>query len=200
MEEQANEITERIKRAVSSWALFANGLRYAWLVDYATYTAGGQFELSDEEWDNRNFVSNFKGNSELTTEFDHQKALGKAIEMVAEKIKAVFGNDAREMTLVCIPASTPENTERRFKEFSHQVCGETGMENAYDHFSFKEDGTGYTVDARWFKDRKVLVFDDIIASGRSIMTFADSLQETGACITGALALAKKKEDNYDQLS
>lgn len=200
MEQQVNEITERLKQKVSSWSLFANGLRYSWLVDYATYTAGGQFELSDEEWDNRNFVSNFKGNSELTTEFDHQNALSKAIEMVSTKIKEIFDDEAQQITLVCIPASTLENTERRFKEFSQKVCQETGMENAYDHFFFKEDDTGFTMDMEWFKDRQVLVFDDIIASGHSIMTFADNLQQSGINVIGALALAKKREDNYDQLS
>ena len=57
---------------------------YTHLVDYAAFSAFGTFELTAEEWEKRDLIVNFKGNSELTKEMDHQEALKKAIEMVSD--------------------------------------------------------------------------------------------------------------------
>ena len=64
---------------INSWPVLKNGLHYKWLVDYAAFSAFGTFELTAEEWEKRDLIVNFKGNSELTTEMDHQEALKKAI-------------------------------------------------------------------------------------------------------------------------
>ena len=37
-------------------------------------------------WEKRDLIVNFKGNSELTTETDHQQAVGKAIDLVTDFI------------------------------------------------------------------------------------------------------------------
>ena len=76
---------------INSWPVLKNGLHYKWLVDYAAFSAFGTFELTAEEWEKRDLIVNFKGNSELTTEMDHQEAPKKAIEMVSDKLKNLFG-------------------------------------------------------------------------------------------------------------
>lgn len=75
---------------IASWPCLSNGLHYNWLVDYAAFSAFGTFELSAEEWEKRDLIVNFKGNSELTTEIDHQQAVDKAIDLVSSFLKAVF--------------------------------------------------------------------------------------------------------------
>ena len=190
---------------IKGWPTLSNGLHYKWLVDYAAYSAFGTFELSNEEWENRDLIVNFKGNSELTTEIDHQAALQKTIGMVSELLKKVFGNEAQQLTLACVPASLQAHTERRFKEFSQKVCEETGMQNAYSAFSYThqtdEDGDQIDtlhIDPNFFKGKKVVIFDDIIASGGSVAKFADQLKQLGAEIVAAIALGKKISDGYDQ--
>ena len=190
---------------IKKWPTLSNGLHYKWLVDYAAFSAFGTFELSNEEWENRDLIVNFKGNSELTTEIDHQAALQKAIKMVTEMLKDVFGDATRQLTLTCVPASLEVHTKRRFKEFSQQVCEGTGMQNAYAAFSYthQTDDDGDLVDTlhmdtEFFKDKKVVIFDDIIASGNSVAKFADTLKEQGAEIIAAIALGKKISDGYDQ--
>lgn len=79
------------------------------------------------------------------------------------------------------------------------------MENAYPAFSFTsttdEDGDEVDtlhIDEAFFQGKKVLLFDDIIASGGSVIRFAEKLQQMGAEVVAALALGKKISDGYDQ--
>ena len=194
-----------ISENISQWPCLSDGLHYNWLVDYAAFSAFGTFELSPEEWEKRDLIVNFKGNSELTTEIDHQQALKKAIDMVVSFLKDVLGNESSSITLVCIPASLKKHTERRFRSFSEQVCAQTGLQNAYDAFSYTtekdEDGDETDtlhIDESFFKGKKVLLFDDMIATGGSISRFAEKLRAMGASVIGALALGKKISDGYDQ--
>ena len=122
---------EEFSTKIASWPRLDNGIHYKWLVDYAAFSAFGTFELSAEEWEKRDLIVNFKGNSELTTETDHQQAVGKAIDLVTDFIQKSVGETASSLTFACIPASLRKHTERRFKHFSEQVCARTGMENAY---------------------------------------------------------------------
>ena len=46
--------------------------------------------------------------------------------------------------------------------------------------------------------KKIILFDDIIASGNSVAKFADQLEGYGAKVELALALGKKISDGYDQ--
>lgn len=196
---------EEITKHIASWPTLANGLHFQWLVDYPAYSAFGTYELSSEEWEHRDFIQNFKGNSELTTEMDHQQAMQKAITLVSDFVHQTFGADASQLTLLCVPASKKAATKRRFEHFSEQVCQATGMQNAYPAISYTtevdEDGDEIDtphLDASQLQGKKILVFDDIIASGGSIVRFADSLQALQADVVAALALGKKISDGYDK--
>lgn len=85
-------------KITQDWKCLQNGLPYKWVVDYASYNAYGNFELSSEDWEKRDYIVNFKGNSELTTEIDHQQALSKAISDITALIKSC---------LVMQPSSSP---------------------------------------------------------------------------------------------
>lgn len=178
-------------KITQDWKCLQNGLPYKWVVDYASYNAYGNFELSSEDWEKRDYIVNFKGNSELTTEIDHQQALSKAISDITTLIKSYFGDAAQQFTFVCIPASTQANTARRFEQFSQQVCENTGMTNAYPLLTWNEEGEEYTLPTDALQGKDVLLFDDIIASGGSVCRFAEKLTTMGANVIAALALGKK---------
>lgn len=173
---------------IEKWHQLKDGLRYNWLVDYAAFSAFGTFELSNEDWEKRDFIVNFKGNSELTTEMDHQNAVVKAIDNVTQLVLDTFGEEAQTLTFICVPASTEANTERRFLRFSQEVCKLTGMTNAYGKLDDKD----------FWKDKDIVIFDDIIASGGSICRFAEKMKTLGAHVICAIALGKKISDGYDQ--
>ena len=196
---------EEITKHIASWPTLANGLHYQWLVDYPAYSAFGTYELSNEEWEHRDFIQNFKGNSELTTEMDHQQAMQKAIALVSDFIHQTFGAEASQLMLLCVPASKKAATKRRFEHFSEQVSQATGMQNAYPLISYTtqvdEDGDEIDtphLDEQQLQGKKILVFDDIIASGGSIIRFAEQLSLIPADVVAALALGKKISDGYDK--
>ena len=45
---------------ITNWKHLENGLPYKWIVDYASYNAYGNFKLSAEDWEKRDYIVNFK--------------------------------------------------------------------------------------------------------------------------------------------
>lgn len=195
---------KEIERLISSWPTLSNGLHYHWMVDYPAYSAYGTYELSAKQWANRDLIQNFKGNSELTTEQDHEQAVQQSIKLVSEYITKTFGEQSKKLTLLCIPAARKLDNKRRFEEFSQAVCLATGMGNAYEAISYaremNEDGEPIdrcSLDTTQLEGKTVLLFDDIIASGKSIIRFSEAIKDL-CHIAGALALGKKISDGYDK--
>jgi hypothetical protein len=192
--------SEAVMSCVSSWPCLKSGIHYNYLVDYHSYNGFGTYNLSPEEWDNREMIYNFKNNSELTDPISHRQAMTKAIELLLPLLERTFGDRLPLLTLVCIPASTAEKTAARFDEFSQQVCTSTGMGNAYSHIHVVVDGESkhlgdshlpqYSLDEDFFKDRLVLLFDDIMSTGGSISAFAEQMSSTGAKVVAAVVLGK----------
>ena len=182
----------------ASWPQLSSGIRYKHLVDYYSYNAFGAYSLSNEEWDNREMIHNFKNNSELTDPISHLNAMNKAIELFVTLLQDSFGDLLPQLTLVCIPASTAEKTAARFEEFARLVCEKTGMANGYAHIPVVADQEylsgshlpQYDLDAQFFNGRPVLLFDDIMATGGSVKQFAARMEESGAQIIGAVVLGK----------
>lgn len=135
---------------------------------------------------------------------DGQHQSGVALH-TAKLIKSTFGKDAKNITFVCIPASTPEKTELRYREFSKLVCAMSGATNAYyhvtvtgDRIAIHEQGRTKRVtsaqviefDEDFFHGRKCLLFDDVVTSGRSLSVFSSKLESMGAEVIGAFCMGK----------
>ena len=194
------EDSKTLRGLTDSWAKLDNGIPYRQLVDYHSYNAYGTYNLSNEEWDNREMIFNFKNNSELTDPISHQQAMEKAIQLFTDLLKPTFGEHLPLLTLVCIPASTAEKTVARFKEFAELVTANTGMVNGYEHINIVEDQDPehlgdshlpqYAIDPEFFNGRNVLLFDDIMATGGSVKQFAARMEEAGAFVVAAVVLGK----------
>lgn len=167
-------------KITQGWSLLNNGLPYKWVVDFMSYRGSATYLFSNEDWEKRDYIVNFKGNSELTTDIDHQAAIKRAVHDVSALIESTFGDKTASLTLVCVPAATLENTERRFKTFSEEICKKCQIENGYGHWEEKN----------FFKGKDIILFDDIIASGKSIAIYADKLTSLGANVIAAFALGK----------
>ena len=136
--------------------------------------------------------------SELTDPISHKNALDKAISLVLPLLSDTFGEATKQLTLVCIPASTAEQTAARFEEFAQRVTEATGMTNGYEHITIvaDKDGVGdshlpeYAIDTEFFDGRRVLLFDDIMVTGGSVNKFATRLSELGIDIVAAVVLGK----------
>lgn len=103
-----------------------------------------------------------------------------------------------QITLFCLPASSKTNYIRRCKEFSEHVCDWTGMDNSFSHVKYFSDGTAKSqgggvppkihLDEEYFKGRYVLMFDDVITVGHSMMVYRQKLKRIGAIVLACIAL------------
>lgn len=186
---------------VSSWQIMYGGLHYHYFVNY--YPTTCDFDATQDEWDDRWLVWNFKNTPGKTSAAEHESALGKVIPLLHNFLTETFGKESlKYLTLVCIPASTRENNIRRYKDFSDRLCKETGMINAYDHVTITKDavarhlgGTGENeveLDKDFFKDKYVLIFDDVITRGDSMRKYQRKLTGVGAKVVAGLSIGKTK--------
>ena len=108
------------------------------------------------------------------------------------------------LILACLPASKEETNEKRYRIFSQVICEMTGMINGFEKISiFKEKveqhklknkprkaEINYTIDPSFFVGKKVIIFDDVFTTGKSIKNFKAELEKSGALIEGVVTISK----------
>ena len=120
--------------------------------------------------------------------------------------RALAAMDLSNVTVVCIPASTHCANVRRWKRFSCELCSLTGADNGFDHIRVSGSRrrahiTGeyelatnikhfVDIDSSYFRNRKVLVIDDIYTTGKSATAFIGALEAAGASVVLSVFLAK----------
>lgn len=194
------EVTSSLRHCASSWKKIL-GLPCCSLLPY--YPTTCDFEADEEEWADRWTVWNFKNTPGKTSEQSHRKTLSEVVPRIKCVLVETFGNsNLRQLTLVCIPASTAIKTEARYSEFSNWLCQETGMTNAYSHISVirnseekKFGGSGITTnnvqfDEDFFKDKNVILFDDVITKGESMSRFRRKLESLGANVICGFSIGR----------
>ena len=154
-----------------------------------------KYEANKREWAIRRMIWDFK---------DGKRSVSVA-ELVAKKMREQFGAEVENVTLVCIPASSGEKSEIRYKLFAEEVARLTGCKNAYNAITIeggrlaihetKAAKTVQTVeiikfDKLFFKGKKLLVFDDILTQGHSYARFACVLEQLGAEVLGGYFLGR----------
>lgn len=199
------QMPNRLKACVFSWDYVPQSdLHHSFFIKYFPISLQ-DFEATNDEWQDRWFIWNFKNNPDKQKDdspYYHKQALDNAIDMIEERLKETFGELLPELTLVCIPASSPSKNEARYKEFSERLCDNTGMSNAYTHISVTEDavgrhegGMGGNVDSidfdrDYFDGRYILLFDDVLTTGGSMRKYAERFASHGAEVIACMTLGK----------
>ena len=113
------------------------------------------------------------------------------------------------LTLVCLPASTKVKNIARYDEFSVRLCEETGMANGYIHTYVVKDGmskkhpenhTGHSIqpviefDKSFFKGKLVLLFDDVVTKGETMLKYKSDMEKMGATVIGGICIGKTKHE------
>ena len=205
-EKERNRIINNLRNSVSSWIVLYNELRASYLFNYYPITC--DFKATEEEWRIRRLVWNFKNDPDKgITDSQHQEALNEIIPMLEDKLRSSFDSESlTHLTLVCIPASTQVKTQARYEEYSNRFCHRLGMINAYDYIKVIRDrigshegGTGINTedldfDESFFKGKYVLLFDDIITKGTTMIAMKRKLESLGATVVGGLSLGKSKHE------
>ena len=141
-------------------------------------------------------------------DFKDGKAYEEVAQMTAFHLRAQFGEKVHEIIFSCVPASSAEKNELRYKRFSERVCELSGAINGYSYVHVQ--GERLTVhehtrkdekqpirmtqtveyDRAFFKAKSVLLFDDVITRGVSYATTANLLESYGANVLGGFFLGK----------
>ena len=189
--------------AVNSWPTLNDDLHYHYFVNY--YPTTCDFEATEEEWEIRKLVWDFKNAPGWTSHSIHEAALNNIVRWLRNKLLKTFGADKlKYLTLVCIPASSSQKTKARYEEFSNIICKELGLINAFPYITVLEEasekrlgGAGLDIDnlrfeKNFFKGKYVLLFDDIITRGDTMNTFKRKMEQLDATVVCGIALGKTK--------
>ncbi len=191
------------------WECLYGDFYYTWLFYY--YPTTCNFEASESEWDDRYTVWDFKNDPEKGIDpEDHEATLDNVIPRIKQKLIDTFGEDYLQfLTLVCLPASTNAKNVARYDDFSNRLCEVTGMENAFAHVHIIQDGmskkdprntTGRSIqpvieyEKDYFNGRFVLLFDDVVTKGGTMLRYKEAMKREGATVIGGICLGKTKHE------
>ena len=201
-------LKSKLESAVSSWDTIGE-FHYNYLFNY--YPTTCDFEATEEEWAHRRLIWNFKNDPDKNIPpSEHTAALEEIIPLIKQKLSKTFGDKYLQfITLVCLPASTFKKNYHRYSDFSRKLCEETYMKNAYDYVTVFKDGisknhpenhTGHSIqpDIRYkeefFKGRYILLFDDVITKGETMLRYKKAMEDLGAIVIGGMCLGKTRHE------
>ena len=208
------ELIDSITSKVERWETLSPfcKLKIKYLLDY--YPTTVEFEADDDEWDDRWTVWIFKNDPGKTPEEAHQRVLNRVVPKFVGLLKDTFGEESlKYLTLVCIPASTEEKNNARYKEFSERLCQETGIENGFSHIHLTRDRVAkreggnaddvsianYSFDDSFFNGKRVILLDDIITKGNSMRIAKAKLEKLGAQVICGLSVGKTRHERRNGL-
>ncbi|OKZ08512.1 MAG: ribose-phosphate pyrophosphokinase [Bacteroides oleiciplenus] len=154
-----------------------------------------RYEATEREKQIRSLIWDFKAG----------KRSKQVAAIVAGKIAEKFGSFADTIVFVCVPASSAERTEKRYRDFCEEVSNLCGCMNGYKavkvggkrmtiHETKKDKSIQntetITLNTDFFNGKRVLVFDDILTKGHSYAQFACALEQLGAEVLGGYFLGR----------
>lgn len=176
---------------------------------YYYYPTTCEWEANEDEWEIRNLIWNFKASptknqSSYEIKVRHEGSLQRIIPDLERCLRYYFKDMVTKLTFVCIPSSKAIVTQRRYEDFSKILCDNLGMSNAYGHVHVVKDGEAkrlggtiraeYSLDEEYFKDKYILLFDDVITTGGSMERFKNALHNTGAKVIAGVSLGRTRHE------
>lgn len=182
---------------VTFWHVTRYGFKHNYLFEYLK--TGAPRDATEEEWYIRNLIWAFKdGPYKINKHCSYDDALRIIIPKYEQLLKNTFRDLISKLTLVCVPASSPKKNRLRWAQFSDTICSDLSMTNAYQHISVIGDaipkrlgGDGSPklhIDSQWFRNRFIVICDDIKTTGKSIANLKAELESCGATIICALTI------------
>lgn len=201
------ETPKLLQNKVNKWFRLNNNFPY--LYGYYYYpTTCQNTEITEEDWEVRKLVWNFKNKVDSIRPQAKDMANWDVMNLAEEILTNTFQEYVEELTLFCIPASSYRSNMARYEEFSDMLCKRMNMKNSFNYVRVIKsghpkhlggDGTRqFEVDYEFFKGKNILLFDDIITSGKSMIETADFLNSINCNVVAGLSIAKTKhiKENY----
>lgn len=129
----------------------------------------------------------------MTWRFKDGMQQGWALDAVADVLGTLGYNGQvnSQLVLACIPASTVQANYLRYHDFSQELCRRLNLHDGFEHITIlKEKDPNHlsgiyteatlAFDRNFFAGKDVIIFDDVVTKGRSMLSFARQLREVQA--------------------
>lgn len=190
---------QELHACVQDWHLTRYGIRYNYIYEYLKTTAPRN--ATESEWDIRHLIWAFKNDpNKSDRDYSYSEALDIIVPRYESVLKRTFSANTSKLTFACLPASTSNKNRLRWYEFSKRVCADLNMINAYEHIRITADaipkhlgGEGnaqLSFDEGFFKDKYVVICDDIKTSGKSLAHFKSLLENMDAIVICAFTIGQ----------
>ena len=183
-----------------SWHLLNGSIPYFNLYTYipVSYERKTNFVLTDKEKDNRRKIYQFKdfGIEDRVTTFT-TKDVYNDLKLVLSK----SFNNLDDAMIFFVPSSEKQDYEKRHRRLSKLLIEDFHMMHSFGLIKYVMDGRS-SRDERgakapqiifgecFFKGKQVIIFDDIITSGRTMLHYKTMLESWGAKVIACIALGK----------
>lgn len=158
-----------------------------------------RYNGTSEQVANRKAVWNFKDGN----------ASSSIIDALAARIRMIAGSDKSSYVVCFVPASTSWKTSRRYSSVARQLEQITGVRAAMSAITKPVDGEAghiagktadpaseFSFDASQFRGKNVILVDDVVTRGRTLLSTSERLTARGAASVTGLAVAKTINPGY----
>lgn len=175
-------------------------LKFFYLYKYYPYDEINDQTLAKTDISNRYLIWDFKNSPDKERKpEDVLRVRNIIIERLYQSLSKI-DKDWSTVVLLCLPASTQEAYEARYKEFSDMLCNKIGLINGYEYIHYIEDGTPkheggdgkpiYGIDYEKLYDKELIILDDVITRGYTILHFKSRLELMGLNVIAGICIGK----------
>ena len=174
-----------------------SGVPYVFLYYYVPvkYQHDKEYSFTQEVETSCHKIWNFKDG------IDQEWAIDAVTEVLALRPYSYNGKSHPKLTFVCIPASTIDSNNQRFKYFSAAICERLYLNNGFDHIKIVKEKTPkhisgveseseLEIDPFFFAGKDIILFDDVVTKGHSMQKLMQKLQAVNAKTVLCLSLGK----------
>ena len=158
--------------------------------------------VSDGDQRTRHLVFAFKDKFHNKSIFEINRARSVFSDEVSTLLKKLYGDSIGDVWFCTAQASTPESADRRFKAFCEKVSAACGVNNGYELIEVTGTKLSASTEGGVRGDisnlsissavvgKKIVLFDDIITSGKSMSNLRSALLAKGASSVDCVAFGR----------
>lgn len=146
-------------------------------------------------------------------DFKNGISFNKFLVEISDWLTEKYGDyQLNNLIFLPIPASNIKTNEKRYKKFCKLLCECLNIENGYDYIKMntnnipnhlksdlKNKKYEFILDDDRLKEKHLIVFDDILTSGKTFFSLANNLESLNCKIRLVIFLARTiKEEDYNE--
>ncbi|MBQ4357905.1 MAG: phosphoribosyltransferase [Paludibacteraceae bacterium] len=193
--EKESDVAARLSLLTKNWERLASipfQTRYRFV---SSVFDGMGYEATADDLNIRSLLAHLKKHGLDNPDATYVKELVRLLQ-------ETFGRETAHLTLFPIPPASAHSYRTKFMRLTAALCAQAGIDNAYAHLRYIKDfvpqrpheqgNPTLSIDWNYLTGRHILLFDDVVTSGKSSTFYAQLLQKRGINVVGLLSIAQTK--------